>query len=173
MSPKETEKTGITAAELARLFEISSQAVVKWRHAGCPVEPGGRTFRVASVVAWMLERERARLDEAMAAGESRDRWQAARASKVEYEARLAGIALAEKEGTLLPDHVLRGVVGEFCDNLRAVLVNVPANYVVDLERVGVPPKEAEGVLQRIAEDLTAALRDAATGEEHPGTEEAT
>lgn len=78
--------------------------------------------------------------------------------KMVADSMLSEIALAEKERTVVLVEVHEQVVGEICDRLRAVLSNLPSNYLVNLERVGIDPIVAQATLELIAEDLTRCLR---------------
>lgn len=97
-------------------------------------------------------------EEAAAKRAAPDNADDAKVRKLIAEARLAEITVAEKESTLVPAATLDAVVGELAERLRAVLINIPSQYGLDLERAGVPPAAAQEVLEDIAESLTRALR---------------
>ncbi len=77
------------------------------------------------------------------------------------ETQLLEMEVAEKEGKLITAEDHEAVTGEMADRLRATLVNLPSNHLLDLERAGVAPEVAQGILERIAEELTRCLRTAA------------
>lgn len=84
-----------------------------------------------------------------------------RRRREEAEMKMAEMDLAEREGRLVSiDHVDQ-VVGEVCERLMPIVVNMPGNYGLRLEELGVDPAKAEAILTAIADELTAALRTAA------------
>src|SRR5690606_18180724 len=84
----------------------------------------------------------------------------AKLAKTRGEARLIEIEIAEQEGRLVPVEDVEAVGAEIGDRLRAVLINMPSNYILHLERAGVAPEQGQAVLEEIAEELTRALRGA-------------
>ena len=84
----------------------------------------------------------------------------AQARKLAAEALITEIELAEKRRQVVPMEVCEAVGGEMADALRAILINAPSTYALDLERAGVPSETAEAVLEKLATDLTTALRGA-------------
>lgn len=91
--------------------------------------------------------------------------------RAEADMKMAEMDVADREGRLVSvDHVDQ-VVGEVCERLRAILVNVPGNYGLRLEELGVDAAAAEAVLTAIVDDLTKPLRAAADDIENPSAEE--
>lgn len=82
----------------------------------------------------------------------------ARERKLVAEARLAEIEVAKREGVLIPLETHEAVVAALAERLRAVLINAPSQYGLDLERAGVSPADAQTILENIADSLTRALR---------------
>jgi phage terminase Nu1 subunit (DNA packaging protein) len=85
----------------------------------------------------------------------------ARARKMEAEAREAELRVSKLLGEVIPTDMHETVVGEIADRLRAVIINIPSNYTLHLERLGIAPAQAEAVLEDLAEELTVALRGVA------------
>jgi hypothetical protein len=81
--------------------------------------------------------------------------------KAMAEARLAEIKVAREEGSVIPLDVHVSVVGELCDRLMAACTGVRGDFELDMEAAGVPPAEAERILDSITERLTLLLRNAA------------
>lgn len=79
----------------------------------------------------------------------------------EAEMKMAEMDVAEREGRLVSVDQVDKVVGEVCDRLRAAIVNMPGNYGLRLEELGVEAGKAEATLTAIAEDLTQVLRGTA------------
>lgn len=82
------------------------------------------------------------------------------ARKLAAEALITEIELAEKRRQVVPMDVCEAMGGEMADALRAILINAPSTYALDLERAGVPSEAAESVMEKLATDLTEALRGA-------------
>ncbi|MFN2327013.1 MAG: hypothetical protein ABR551_14205, partial [Gemmatimonadales bacterium] len=80
---------------------------------------------------------------------------------------LAEIAVAEKEGAVIATEAHTEVVSELAERLRAAIVNIPSNYGVDLERAGVDPAKAQGILERLATNLTQRLREVVDDDDDP------
>lgn len=85
----------------------------------------------------------------------------AKARKLEAEAREAELRVSRLLGEVIPTPMHEEAVGEIVDRLRAVLINLAGNYGVQLEACGVPPEQAEAVLESIALELTRALQGVA------------
>jgi len=155
----------VSAAALARLLEITPQAVSAWRKAGCPVQPGGRSFRVAEVVRWLTDRERQKLEEDLLSGESRDRWEAARALRTEHEAAIAGLELAKLQAELITvDDAVKGAERVFV-RLRALVLALPSKSAYRVVGLKTLPA-ATRALREIADGLLGAFV-ASTDEDPP------
>jgi phage terminase Nu1 subunit (DNA packaging protein) len=128
----------------------------------CPsfVEGKARKFDTARVAEWHAARAAA-----VAVAEIQRRRPAdledAKRRKLIAEAQLAEIAVREKEGELIPADVHADVVGQMAERLRAVCINAPSTYALELERAGMDAASAQAVLEQVADDLTRALRGAA------------
>jgi len=117
----------ITGAALARLLEMTPQAVGQWKQGGCPTTDG-KHYRVAHVVKWLRQRERESVEETLLGGEARERWEEARAQKTQHEADLAGLELAKAKGELVTiDDVMRET-GHMLEGLRAGLLGFTTKY---------------------------------------------
>lgn len=79
----------------------------------------------------------------------------------EAETRLAEMDVAEREAQLVGIDQVDLVVAEVVERLRAGIINMPGNYGLRLEELGIDAAKAEAVLVAIAEDLTRLLRAAA------------
>lgn len=153
----------VNAAKLAELYDVDPRTVTNWVNSDppCPSEKKGRErlFETAKVAAW---RERRAAAEAIAEAQKQKPTDEADAKlrKLMAEAILAEIAVREKEGELVPRDIVDDVAGQMADRLRAVCINAPSAYALDLERVGIPPETAQEVLEKLADDLVRALRGA-------------
>lgn len=125
-------------------------------------ERGGQVqYKQPDCAVHLRNRER---DLAKAAATRREEpadYEKARARKMAAEAMLAEIELATARGQLVPLDVAEATAAELADRLRAVLINLPANYGLALERAGLDQIAAEAVLTGIADELTRALRGVA------------
>lgn len=159
----------MTGTELAQLFEVDRRTVTNWLRMDppCPSEGAGqaRRFRAKAVVDWMLEREQARhraeLERYVAEQLTEEQVKEARDRRTIAESKLIEMDLAEREGKLVTVEDVEAVVGEIGDRLRAVLINLPSNYILHMERAGVAPEQGQAILEEIAEELTRSLRGAA------------
>ena len=155
----------LTGTQLAALLEIDRKTVTNWMNETPPCPSIGtgkaRRFRMKDVWEWGIQRERARHEAEMVRFEAEltdDQVKEARDRRVIAESKMAELDLAEREGRVVAAEHVDEVVGEIGERVRAVLINMPSTYVVDLEKLGVTPADGEAVLEKIAGDLTAALR---------------
>jgi len=153
-----------TALDLCAWYSVDRRTITKWLSADPPVpstvEKKVRVFDSAEVARWHSERT------ARNAIADRDRATPSnitelRARRDLAQTRLLEIDLALRESELIPMEVHKDNVVEICNRLRAVLLNIPSAYALTLERVGVPPADAEKLLVDIADNLTTALRGTA------------
>lgn len=164
----------LTAKQVAQLFGKQARTITNWVNSDppCPsiLEGRERFFDSVAVLAWhdarTMAKARAEWEAEMGADVAYD-LDRERARKTAAEALMAEIELAQKRGAVIPAEVHGKVVGELCDRLRAVCINVPSNYAIDLEREGVDPAAAEAVLRNVSDALTRALRGTA---DEDGTE---
>lgn len=84
-----------------------------------------------------------------------------RRRRAEAEMKLMEMDVADREGRLVSVDQVDRVVGEVCDRLRAAIVNMPGNYGLKLEELGLAADVAEATLTQIAEELTQVLRGTA------------
>jgi len=161
MSQKE-----LTKAQLCDRFGESAKQIERYVAEGLPCAGTGRARRFPwpEAMRWRDERVK-RLErdatEKRLTPATADAVQQANNRRRIAEARLIEIELAEREGLLVTTAHVEQVVSELGDRLRAALINLPANHLLDLERVGVDPARAQAVLEQIAEALTRTLRAAA------------
>ena len=154
----------VNAYTLCDIYGVTRRTLTNWLNSRppCPstLEDGERMFDTAAVARW---RETRAADQAIARLDSQDPSGvvALERRKLYAEVRTAEMKADREEARLVPVDVVDQTVGEMADRLRAVCINAPANYGVDLERAGVTPDVAQEVLERIAEDLVRALRDEA------------
>lgn len=140
---------------------MSAQAIGMWmKRPGAPVETtGGKTYCVWPDFPRWREKELEKQVRSESRHEDRPtELNEAVLRRAIADAVIAELAAAEKERTQLHVGIHEEVVGTLCDRLRGALVNMPSNYAVDLERAGVAADQAQAILERISEDLTATLR---------------
>lgn len=144
-----------TASELARLLEVSRQAVAQWKAEGCP-SVDGTQFRLAEVVRWRIARAEETAREAFSSAEARELWERGRADKIVAEARIAELELAKLQGDLITlDDALRETETIF-DQLRGKIVALPAKSAYRFLGLRRMP-EATKVLREVADDLLETL----------------
>lgn len=151
----------VSATQLAELYGVDDRTITNWvnEDPACPSAKRKRlrVFDTVAVAEWFAER-RARQAVAKVQKQAPTDEKDARRRKLMAEAILAEIAVREKEGELIPADVHEDVCGQLADRMRAVCINAPSNYSLDLERAGVPAAQAQELLEKIADDLTRALR---------------
>jgi phage terminase Nu1 subunit (DNA packaging protein) len=152
------------AVELADFYGVEKRTITNWVNSTppCPSWKDGtaRKFDTRKVDEWRIARAVA---EAMS-NVSRtppDSIAEAELRKAIADAVLAEIKAAREEGDVIPKDVLEQVVGELGDRAMAVVQNIPDRYCLDLERLGVPQKEAMTVLEQLQDEIARALRGAA------------
>jgi hypothetical protein len=96
----------------------------------------------------------------------------AKSRKLDAEAREAELRVERMLGNVVPLEVVGETVGRICDRLLPTLQNIPANYGLRLEELGIAPSRAEAVLEAIATELTETLRDAVESEDEGESEQA-
>lgn len=168
--------TGLTGDALARALEVDRKTVTNWINADppCPSTGAGkkRRFILKQVVDWLVHRRTRELEAELlafrAGGPSKDEVAEARQRQVIAESRLIEIELAEREGRVVAVEHVEQVVAEIADRIQPVLLNLPSNYTLHLEQLGVPPEKGQPVLEAIAQDLTRALRGTADDLEGDG-----
>lgn len=167
-----------SAKDLCAVFGVDRRTVTNWLNEAIPVssrmEGRVRVFDAGEVVAWFAERElrHARIAWEKERPGSGDEVQDARDRKVIFEARLLELEMDEAEGRVAPVTVLDAIVAEMGERLMSVVVNLPANYGLHLQRLGIEAGPAETVLEEIAADLTVALRRTADDLEAEGDDRA-
>lgn len=156
----------LTKAQVIDRFGESPKQIELYVKAGMPCEGTGRDRRYPwpEIRNWRDERlrkiEREATERRLKPATADDAAEAKRRQQID-EARMTAIDLAEREAKLVTIEHLDAVVGDIGDRMRAVLINLPSNYLLPLERVGVSPEKGQAVLESIAEDLTKALRGVA------------
>ncbi|NUO63467.1 MAG: hypothetical protein HOQ34_07850 [Gemmatimonadaceae bacterium] len=142
--------------DFAAAIGLSTRQIRNLEEAGCPVRVKGdrKTYPWPKALHWYIAYK---VERAEAAAKPLD-FEAARARKMEADANLAEIEVAKAQAALVPTETVDSIVGELGDRLRAVIVNIPGNYGLKLEELGVDPKAAEAVLTTISEEITRALR---------------
>lgn len=150
-----------SASQLAEIYGVDRRTITNWLNEDppCPsdTEKRVRVFATQDVAKWHQERA---VRDALARKAKAEpvNMEDLRSRRELAQTRLAEIELAVKEGALISTDVHKDVVGEVCDRLRAVLINLPSNHALALEKLGVPAKEAQVVLEEIAEALTRSTR---------------
>lgn len=155
-------QTKLTKAEVADRFGESSKQIERYVAEGIPCEGSGhhRLFLWPECRNWRderlkrLERERIQRDQPLD-------FEKARSRKMDAEAREAELRVERMLGTVVPLEEVERVIGALCDRLLPILQNLPSNYALRLEELGVEVKQAEMVLESIATELTVALRASA------------
>lgn len=154
-------KERVIQKDAATRIGKTAQAIGIWmKRPGAPVEiVGGKTYCVWPDFPNWREKELEKQVRSESRQEDRPtELNEAVLRRAIADAVIAELAAAEKERTQLHVGVHEEVVGTLCDRLRGALVNMPSNYAVELERAGVPADQAQAILERISEDLTATLR---------------
>jgi phage terminase Nu1 subunit (DNA packaging protein) len=154
-----------TAAEVCEIFGINRRTLTNWLNEDPPIPSTlrgrAREFDPPTVIPWHGERA-VRLARASIERELREASTSTRAElqrrREEAETKLAEMDVAEREGELVEVAHVDVVVGELCDRFRAALVNMPGNYSIRLEALGIDAAKAEAELTAIADDLTLLLR---------------
>lgn len=147
----------VSQADAAKRLGLTPNAIGQWAvRPGAPVEMAG-SRRVLLWPAFPRWRESELRKEGRTDGRPESEKEAIR-RKLVADAVMAELNVAQKEGELIAVQVHEAVVGDLCDRLRAVIVNMAGNYLVDLERLGVTPQAGQAVLEKIAADLTGCLR---------------
>ena len=153
-----------SAVQLCEHYGVDRRSITNWLNSEppCPSKLRGkvREFDTVEVARWHAERA------ARKAIDDRDRATPATISDIRNrrdlaQTRLAELDLAVRENELIPLETHKDVVTEICNRLRAVLINIPSNYTLTLERAGVAASAAQALLEEMAESLTAALRGTA------------
>ncbi len=142
----------LTAAELARVYRVSDQAVSAWRKAGAPFGDDGKTT-LPAFRAWELAAEAAKA-QAKATPTTEDE---ARARKLSAEAELAEVKLARERGQVVAIEDAAAEYERRTTRLRQAVAAVPGTYaqqIVGLETTG----EAMRVLRDVVASLLAALQ---------------
>lgn len=166
----------LTKAQVIDRFGDSARTIEYYVNEGMPCEGTGRDRRFPwpEVRAWRDARirrmERESVEKRLKPATADDAAAAKRQQQID-EARMTAIDLAEREAKLVTIEHLESVVGDIGERMRAVLINLPSNYLLPLERVGVPPEKGQAVLEEIAEDLTRALRGVADELEDDDTDD--
>lgn len=154
----------VNATKLAEIYNVDPRTITNWVNASppCPswTEGRERKFDTSAVTEWREQQAVAKALAQMTKTPPDSLIEAERRRAV-AEALQAEIKAAKAEGSVIPLDVHEEVVGELGDRVMAVVQNVPDTYSLDLERAGIPPREARAVLERIQQDLVVALRGAA------------
>lgn len=161
------KKTAKRQKEAAEALGITPQALGLWmKRPGAPVEGVGRDRRCLwpDFPLWREHEIKAQIRSEAKQADRPANLVEAEQRKAVADAVLAELKVGKEEEALIAVVVHEQVVGEMADRLRAVLVNAPSNYLADLERLGVKPKDGQAVLEKIAEDLTLALRASVDGD---------
>ena len=149
--PRASAVRRLTAAEVAREYGVSDQAVSAWKAAGAPFGSDGRTT-LHELRRWELAATKAQA-EAKTAPTSEDE---ARARKMAAEAEIKELELARLRGQLVTHADAAAGLAAQCAELRAAVVAMPGRYAaecVGLDDVGA----AMLVLRRVQHDLLTAL----------------
>lgn len=141
---------------LANVLKCDVRSLKNFVDEGMPKATRGR-YSLAECVPWYIERER----QAARAGRGLNDLDLARQRKTVAEAQTEELRVAKLMGTLIDATIHEKVIGDICDRLLAILQNAPSNYGLRLERAGVPIDKGEAVLEAIATEMTAELRNVA------------
>lgn len=152
----------VSRGDLAQLLGVDVRSITNFVREGMPKTTRG-SYAPGACIRWYVERECAREREKERARHSQglSELDLARQRKLVAEAQEAELRVARMLGSVIPADVHEETVGLLADRLLAVLQNVPGNYGLRLEEVGVPAARAEAVLEAIALELTTALRGVA------------
>lgn len=147
--------------ELAQRYEVDRRTVTNWVNStpACPSWKDGndRKFDTLKVDEWKTARAVAEAVANISREPPTDIADAERRKAI-ADAMLAEIRVAKEEGSVIPIETHEHVVGELGDRAMAVVQNIPDTYSLDLERLGIPPREARVVLEKLQDALVLALR---------------
>lgn len=166
---------GLTPDAIARALDVERRTVTNWLNSDppCPSTGTGKKRRLIlkQVVDWLIARKTRELEAELIAikggGPTKDDVAEARKRQAIAEAALVELEYAEKSERLVMTEDLAAAAGEIGERLQSVLVNLPSNYLVHLERLGVEPERAQPVLEEMSAELTTALRGALDAMELP------
>lgn len=143
----------VKAPRLAELLGVDARSIDNFADEGMP-KTGRGAYPLLRCLRWYINRQ---VDKARSSKGLND-LDRARVRKTNAEAERAELDLAIARGELVPLAELEAKVGEICDRIRAVILNLPANYGITLEASGLAPAIAEAALEKVGEELTAAIR---------------
>lgn len=159
---------GLTPDAIARALDVERRTVTNWLNSDppCPSTGTGKKRRLIlkQVVDWFVARKTRELETELLAlkggGPTKDEVSEARKRQTIAEAGLVELELAEKSERVVLAEDLAAAAGEVGERLQSVILNLPSNYLVHLERLGIEPERAQPVLEELAAELTTALRTA-------------
>jgi phage terminase Nu1 subunit (DNA packaging protein) len=130
----------LTAAQLAKLCDVSKQTITNWMRAGMPHEGGGRQgsevrISLEQVLPWLVRRHQAQ------SGSAAERLQIAQAIKVELQNGL-------KSGEVVLVTHIAAVFNELCADLAARLDALPGRLAGELAGI----TDADRIRQRLLEE---------------------
>lgn len=151
----------VSALEVGGVFGKSRKTITNWLNENppCPsdLENGDRVFITQDVARWLEERaaRRALEKQPKKKPEGTEELQLRR---LQAETELAEHNLRVALESVIPLDAHKAVARDHAGRIRAVLINLPSNYTLTLERAGVPAEAAQATLEEIAQDITRALR---------------
>jgi phage terminase Nu1 subunit (DNA packaging protein) len=155
-------------AQLAEFYGVDPRTVTNWINSEppCPSWKEGRErkFDTAKVAEWYAAQAVAKAVANISREPPTDLSDAERRKAI-ADAQLAEIRVAKEEGELIPKDIHESVVADLCDRLRAVALNISSSHSMSLERLGVPPAEAQTVLDTISDSIMQTLQNSADGME--------
>lgn len=141
----------LTKAQLSRFLQVDRETVSDWTRNGCPVQdtPKGERFELQSVMRWLYKRKTTARTERSEAD--------ARKAKLEAEAKLKELEVAEREGALVPKATAIAAWRRVASSVRTALVALPGKLAPQMTDLATPAaaqavleREVRGVLERLA-----------------------
>lgn len=157
------ERVRVSQKELAALFGVSTETIRLWGKQGMPSYRDGYT--PAECVQWRREQ-----DKADAAARERPDLQEEQARKMRADADLSELKRDQMRGDLVPASDVEQRQERLCAYVRARVLSVRGKWAPKVMGLGTMA-EATAVLDALANDILAALREQADELDEPETEE--
>lgn len=147
----------LTQRALAALFDVDARTIRNWTEAGCPTRrlSGRPMYLLSEVIPWRREKDR----EEARGGESLDEARE-RARKLKEDADRLALANAQRRRELVPAHQVAAQWERTLGVCRSRILAARGKWAPRVLGLGTMA-EATAVLDQLADDLLATLRDGA------------